>query len=103
MLENVVIPHVSAPRIQIVIDVINAEPVVNPSFTCGVWNKGAKRLGHQLRQHRIDFIPGVVISEQMRIHYFLDGCLETFERYVAGLQAPQHILAGGQVEMEDLT
>jgi hypothetical protein len=33
----------------------------------------------------------------------LDGCLQTFKLYFASLQAPQQILTGGQVEMEDLT
>ena len=85
VLENVVISDVSAPRIQIVIDVIDAKPVVNPSLTCRIGKLSAKRFCHQFRQHGVDFVPCVVIGEQVRIHYSLYSRLKTIELNVASL------------------
>ncbi len=57
---------------------------------------------HQLGQHGVDLVPGIVVSQQSWVDDLLDRCLHPSQRHFAGLQPAQHAGAGLQVELKDL-
>jgi hypothetical protein len=91
MFEYTVVSDVPSSRIDIVIDMVDTEPVVNPTASYRVAHLGAERVVHDRRQHRIDFVPGIVIGEKMRTHGFLDVGFYSAKRYFAGLESLQQI------------
>jgi hypothetical protein len=102
MFKNVVISDISAPWIRVVVNVIHTEPVIDPTFSVGISNLGAERVVHNLGQHPVYFVPGVVVGEKGRIQHFLDRRLQSAERYFSSLELAQQNCAGLQIELKDI-
>ncbi len=75
MVKHIVITNVSPSRIDIVINVVDTEPVVYPAATRGIAHTSPKRLGHRIAQHQVDFVPGIVVGQQLGCCHLLYGCL----------------------------
>lgn len=102
MVKHIVITNVSPSRIDIVVNVVDTEPVVDPAATGRIAHASSKRLGHRIPQHEVDFVPGVVVCEQLGCCHFLYGCLSSATIYLALLELPQQFDAGLKIEVEDL-
>src|SRR5271157_3599485 len=102
MVKHIVITNVSPSRIDIVINVVDTEPVVYPAATRGIAHTSSKRLGHRIAQHQVDFVPGIVVGKQLGCCHLLYGCLSPSTIYLAFLKSPQEFDTGFKVEVKDL-
>ncbi len=103
VVKDIVITNIAPTRVYIVVDVIDAKPVVDPSFARGVRNLSAKTLVHNAGKHRIDFLPRVVVGEKVRVNDLLHGSLKPIEIKRSILELPQRGFAWFEVEIEYVT
>jgi hypothetical protein len=102
MVKHVVITNVSTSRIDIVVNVVDTEPVVDPAATRGIAHTSSKRLGHCITQHHVYFVPSIVVGEQLGCCHLLYGCLRPSTIYFACLESPQHFNAWFEIKVKDL-
>ena len=102
MVKHVVITNVSPSGIDIVVNVVDTEPVVDPAATRGIAHTRSKRLGHCVTQHQVDFVPSIVVGEQLGCCHLLYGCLGPSTIYFAFLESSQHFDAWFEIKVKDL-
>ena len=98
---DVVVADVATPRVEVVVHVIDAEPVVDPALTFGIDGLLPERRRHARREHLVDLVPGVVVAQQVRVHDLAHRLLEAAQVDLARLQLPEQRDAGLEIDPED--
>ena len=61
MVKHIVITNVPPSRVDIVVDMVDTEPVLDPAATRRIAHTSSKRLRHRIPEHEVDFVPSIVV------------------------------------------
>ena len=101
VVEHVVIADVAPTGIDIVANMVDAEPVIDPASSRRITHLITEARGQAVGQESVDFFPSVVVGEEVRVHDLLDRRLDPSQVDLAGLEAAKQVRAWLEVEPKD--